>query len=166
MRTSTPAATPLLEFLGGEGTDGAGRTLDEVLAFDDRALERHHDYIQWLFPLREPSGANPDAPVLTAAEIGAVRASPGLRGAVEKALGRMTRFYAANDHWLTAHDHNHLRITRIIRSVGLLLGPQAAERFYNGISEREARAGHPVSPRNRRYWQDAMAEVGGHRQRP
>jgi hypothetical protein len=166
MRTSTPAATPLLEFLGGEGTDGAGRTLDEVLAFDDRALERHHDYIQWLFPLREPSGANPDAPVLTAAEIGAVRASPGLRGAVEKALGRMTRFYAANDHWLTAHDHNHLRITRIIRSVGLLLGPQAAERFFDQISRREARAGHPVSPRNRRYWQDAMAEVGGHRQRP
>lgn len=166
MPKSTPASSRLLEFLGGEGTDGAGRTLKEVLAFDDRALERHHDFIQWLFPLPERSGANPGAPVLTDADIAAVRASPRLRGAVEKALGRMTRFYAANDHWLTAHDHNHLRITRIIRSVGTLLGPEAAQQFFDRISEREAAAGHPVSPRNRRYWQDAMAEVGGHRQRP
>jgi hypothetical protein len=154
----------LLEFLNGEGSDGAGRTFDEVLAFDDAALERHHDFIQWLFPLPERSGANPDAPVLTAAEISTVRASPRLRSAVEKALGRMTRFYAATDRWLTAHDHNHLRITRIIRSVGLLLGPQAAERFFEQISEREAHAGHPVSPRSRRYWHDAIAEI--RRQRP
>jgi hypothetical protein len=159
MPASTPAPTPLLEFLGGEGPDGAGRTLDEVLAFGDPALERHHDFIQWLFPLPERSGANPDAPILTAADIAAIRTSPRLRGAVEKALDRMTQFYAATDHWLTAHDHNHLRITRIIRSAGLLLGPEPAERFFNQISGREARAGHPVSPRNRRYWQDAIADA-------
>jgi hypothetical protein len=34
----------------------------------------------------------------------------------------MTRFYPGNDHWLVAYDHNHLRITRIIQSLRLLVG--------------------------------------------
>ena len=58
---------PIVTFLEGEGPDDRGRSLFDVLAFDDAALERNHDFIQWLFPLPEPSSAVPDAPVLTLA---------------------------------------------------------------------------------------------------
>jgi hypothetical protein len=155
----TPASSRLLAFLGGEGTDGAGRTLDAVLAFDDRALEQRHDFIQWLYPLPERSGANPDAPILTDEDIAAIRSDPRLQRAVERSLERMSAFYARNAHWLRSHDHNHLRITRIIRSVGLLLGPEPAERFYNLVSDREAGAGHPVATGNKRFWREALAEA-------
>ncbi|HXF54312.1 MAG TPA: opioid growth factor receptor-related protein [Hyphomicrobiaceae bacterium] len=156
MATSTPARTALLGFLAGEGRDGAGRTLEEVLAFDDRAIERHHDFIQWLFPLPEPSGANPAAPVLTAAEIAAVRADPGLQAAIKRALQRMSAFYAATSHWLVPDDHNHLRITRIIRSSGLLLGREAAEQFYRLVLARNASTASPVSERSRQFWRTAL----------
>ena len=55
---------PVLAFLEGQGTDGAGRTVFEVLGLNDPALEHSHDFIQWLFPLEEPSQAVPSAPVL------------------------------------------------------------------------------------------------------
>ena len=51
------AAASAAMFLTGIGRDHRGRSLAEVLAFDDSALEQHHDYIQWLFPLPEATGS-------------------------------------------------------------------------------------------------------------
>ena len=48
-----------------EGRDHRGRLLSHILGFSLDELEFHHDYIQWLFPLPEPSGANPSAPLLS-----------------------------------------------------------------------------------------------------
>jgi hypothetical protein len=50
---------PLLRFYTG-GRDSEGRTLDEILSWDDQELEFCHDYIQWLFPNDVPSGVNSD----------------------------------------------------------------------------------------------------------
>jgi hypothetical protein len=47
-------------------TDQRGRSREVVLAFDDCMLERSHDYIQWLFRLREANRFNLDARVLSA----------------------------------------------------------------------------------------------------
>ena len=58
--------TPIVRFYRGTGFDARGRSLDEVLAWDDERLEDVHDYIQWLFPLDEPSQFTPHAPLLTA----------------------------------------------------------------------------------------------------
>ena len=52
--------TPLLGFLIGAGTDAAGRNHADIIAMTDAELEQHHDYIQWLFPLPEPSRAVPN----------------------------------------------------------------------------------------------------------
>ena len=59
-------ASPIVMFLEGEGTDAHGRTVFEVVAMDDIALDRTHDFIQWLFPLPEPSTAVPDTDVAAA----------------------------------------------------------------------------------------------------
>ena len=69
----------LTAFYRGTGTDVEGRTLAEIWAYSDAELEGVHDFIQWLFPLRERSGFNPDAPLLTDADIAEFRADPTLR---------------------------------------------------------------------------------------
>lgn len=144
-----------LAFLEGEGVDGRGRSLFEVLAFDDADLERHHDFIQWLFPLTERSGAVPDAPFLTPGEALAIRDSSLAQCALAAATDRIAAFYARNDHWLVAQDHNHLRITRIIRALRLLRGDEEANAFRDAILARVEATRAPVSARSRGYWTTA-----------
>lgn len=145
----------IVDFLQGEGTDGAGRTVFQVLALDDRAIEDIHDFIQWLFPLDAPSGANRRAPVLNAEDVAAVRSDDLPQNALMAATGRMAVFYRRNTHWLVAHDHNHLRITRIIKSLRLLRGDEAADDFRDLIVKLDEAAGRPVSAGSRRYWAEA-----------
>src|SRR6476659_4129666 len=126
---SPSKSMPVFGFLEGEGKDGPGRSIDAVLAFDDAAVERIHDFIQWLFPLPEPSRAQPQSPIPSPDEIKVIRASSEAQANLERATGMMTAFYRRNDHWLRSHDHNHLRISRIIHSLALLLSKEAAQGF-------------------------------------
>jgi hypothetical protein len=151
-------AGPLHAFLAGVGRDGRGRLVDDVLGFSDSEMESVHDYIQWLFPLPSPSAAQPHSPVLTAAEIAAIRADPRAVDTLKKATERMLRFYRETRWWLTSHDHNHLRITRILRSLYLLLGAEEARRFHNTILGLHKAAGSPVNPRSLRFWEEAVGE--------
>jgi hypothetical protein len=132
--------TPILRFYGSGGTDHAGRTLEEILAWDDWHLEEVHDYIQWLFPLQEPSRANPCAPLLTADDIASFRRSPPRLEALHRAFVRILAFYgceaigsggdtviarssdwpARSANWVRPSNHNHLRLTRIMKSLTLL----------------------------------------------
>ncbi|HLB99097.1 MAG TPA: opioid growth factor receptor-related protein, partial [Acetobacteraceae bacterium] len=68
--------------------DDEGRTLAEILAWDDDRLEEIHDFIQWLFPLPERSGANPSAPTLDAETIATFRADAGMRSRLRQAFDR------------------------------------------------------------------------------
>jgi hypothetical protein len=95
-----------------------------------------HDYIQWIFPLPERSGASPWAPVLDAATIAAIRNDAEMQGRLRAAFERMLAFYgfalegdavvegprfvAASRNWLHAGNHNHLRLTRMLRSLRVL----------------------------------------------
>jgi len=139
----------IVAFLEGEGPDAAGRTLFDVLAMNNTALEQTHDFIQWLFPLREPSRAVPDAPVLTDDQVEALRDSAMAQIALAAATDRMEAFYRMTHDWLMPNDHNHLRITRIIRSLRLLVGDDPADAFKAGIMSRVEATRAPVSPRSR-----------------
>lgn len=147
--------TAIVDFLQGAGTDGAGRTVFQVIALDDASIEGIHDFIQWLFPLAEPSGANRRAPVLSAEDVETVQACSMAQCALAAATDRMASFYGHNTHWLTAQDHNHLRITRIIKSLRLLRGSEEADEFRALILGLDAAAGQPVSAASRRYWAQA-----------
>ncbi len=84
---------PLLSFYRSQSTDDRGRTLDQVRALNVRELERVHDYIQWLFPLPEQSGANPTAPTLTPEAIAAFRSDAALQGELLASFALMLTFY-------------------------------------------------------------------------
>jgi opioid growth factor receptor-like protein len=147
----------ITSFLTGTGTDHRGRRLRDILQFGDDALEAAHDYIQWLFPIPEKSAFNPWAPVLTSQDIDELRRNPDALENLRAAAGRMLEFYRNNAHWLTATDHNHLRISRIIRSLKLIAGLKEAERFYGEIMELVNAAGSPVSANALAHWRRACA---------
>ena len=124
-----------------------------MLAFDDRGLEARHDFIQWLFPLPERSRAIPWAPVMSASDLEALKASEVARERLARAARLMLGFYGRNAHWRRRQEHNHLRITRIIRSLRLILGDDAADSFRAEIETLAADA--PIDPAAHRYWAQA-----------
>jgi hypothetical protein len=145
----------IASFLSGEGADGQGRSHGEILAYDDRTLEARHDFIQWLFPLPEQSRAVPGSPVLTPADIEAIHASDVAQRNLRAAAARMLAFYRDNDHWLRSHDHNHLRITRIVKSLRLLAGDGAADAFRSAILERVEAKAAPINAASLAFWSEA-----------
>jgi Opioid growth factor receptor (OGFr) conserved region len=166
----------IVAFYESSAPDDRGRFLDDVLAFDDAHIESVHDFIQWLFPLPEPSGANPSAPVLDEDAIAAFHARPELRAALRRSLDRMLGFYGlgwSDDRivksasfpgcsgWLSPGNHNHLRLTRILRSLRVLGEPRAARALFDALSDiyyDEGRGGpNPISERTFRFWADASA---------
>ncbi|KAI0867140.1 hypothetical protein F4860DRAFT_456511 [Xylaria cubensis] len=139
-----------------KGSDSHGRTLDQILEWSDDKLESQHNYIQTVFPLPEESVFSFHAPVVDEETMLIFARSPELKSNLLRALKRMLAFYGfdAEDkegsnlrltikpkencqlgfaHWVVRMDHNHLRITRIIRSLRILGLEGAAEDFYNAL---------------------------------
>src|SRR4051812_28438615 len=85
-------ADRLTGFFAG-GADDEGGSFDEILGWDDARLEMVHDYIQWIFPLPERSGANPSAPMLSAEAVAAIRGNAEMQGRLRSAFLRMLAFY-------------------------------------------------------------------------
>ena len=160
MSRTVPGGTPrrgaIHDFLCGDGRDGRGRLLAEVLDLDDTAIEGVHDFIQWLFPLPEPSRAVPGSPVLHPGEAEAIREDPRATEGFRAGLERMSRFYRDTDGWLVRFDHNHLRISRILRATRALLGQEAARAFHDAVTLRNQAAGAPVNGDSLRHWQAAL----------
>lgn len=148
--------SPLITFLSGSGKDSNKRTLEDVLSFSDTKLENEHDYIQWLFPLREQSGAIWDAPTLSNVDITYASKNTSVQDNFSKGLERITAFYLSNDHWLTPDDHNHLRITRILKSTRLILGKEKSSEFYSLLLSRIQEKDANINPKNMAYWHEAM----------
>jgi hypothetical protein len=82
----------LLDFYRGKSPDSEGRFLKDLLAWSDLDLEEVHDFIQWLFPLPEPSRFNPDAPLLTSEDIAAFNHDERLRANLAKSFERILSF--------------------------------------------------------------------------
>ena len=114
--------------------------MSHILGFGLDELELHHDYIQWLFPLPEPSGANASAPILTHDDISTFNSEPALGKALLNSFDLMLDFYGLERaghvgewkvrragnfdertrQWLMSGNHNFLRISRMLRSMSLL----------------------------------------------
>lgn len=173
--------SPLLAFYRGTGTDHAGRRLSDVLAWDNDALESVHDYIQWVFPGTEPSRANALAPLLSPQDVAAFHGDAALRATLRRAFDRLLDFYgfrlltmdgesriepgpdwaARSQQWLQRNNHNHLRLTRIIRclhALGLQAEAKALQRALFDIAER-THVGQ-VSRSTLRFWRAAIDEAG------
>ena len=145
----------LVNFHLALGTDDAGRYITEIAAFSFQELEFTHDYIQWLFPLPEPSTCAPDAPLLDEETLAEFRKRSNLSGSIIYCAGIMKNFYLMNDHWITKNNHNYLRINRIIRCLALVEQKDIAERFYYEIKDLIKKYDGEVTPETLKYWEAA-----------
>jgi hypothetical protein len=173
----------LVGFYEGTICDGRGRWLADIQSWGPNDLENVHDYVQWLFPLRRRSEFNHAAPILDSEVIAAFRARPELRIALVRSLNTMLQFYGfklegsderpvvryshefegRGSNWLTAGNHNHLRITRILaclRTLGLEL---YAEAFFRALEElywsETQELTHAISDETFAFWKNAAGLV-------
>jgi hypothetical protein len=163
----------LVAFYQQRAADHQGRTLAPIWDFDDDVLEATHDYIQVLFPLPEPSQFNHRAPLLDDAVLAVFRSDAVIQGNLQRSLDRMLAFYGferdgaaivegprfherSND-WLVYGDHNHLRITRILRCLTLCGLREEAAAFLAALAI--VRETHPddIAPASFDFWTRAVA---------
>jgi hypothetical protein len=166
--------TLIVAFYSGQGLDHRGRPLAEVQQWPDEKLEAVHDYIQWMFPLREPSAFNPQAPLLDEETIQAFRSRPDLQEYLRASFIRMLRFYGLDlvsvprlevveagnftersSDWLIPYNHNHLRITRILKSLRTLGLEHEADAFFHRLAEIHHAGPRMITAETFRFWRSA-----------
>jgi hypothetical protein len=143
------------------------------LAWPDDDLEEVHDFIQWLFPLMEPSQYNADAPLLTEKDIAAFKSDPVLQANLMKSFERILACFGLAlsdkgevvegpnfksrevDVWAMPN-HNWLRITRILRSLTLLGGKAQADALFDSLDAMYTSRRFPISAETFRYWMEAV----------
>nr|WP_290955735.1 opioid growth factor receptor-related protein [Halomonas sp.] len=161
----------LIAFYRGEGHDHKGRLLKDIWALSPFWLEHTHDYIQWLFPIPEAGHFNAFAPLLTTDVQAAFEREEPLRRHQQRSLDVMLNFLGLTREsnaitaqptlslqthiWLKAGGHNHLRITRMIRSLALCHQPALARAVQQAVIELGTQHG-VVSEASLQYWQEAF----------
>jgi hypothetical protein len=133
----------------GKGTDHQGRFISEIWDFNSFWLEHDHKYIQWLFPIETQTKFNRHAPVLTTDDRAAFFESEVLQQAQRTSLDLLLHFLGLQwqegeivpsaqlnirEHiWLKRGGHNHLRISRIIRSLALCGQYELSNQFQQAV---------------------------------
>jgi hypothetical protein len=163
----------LADFYRGRVADTEGRRLNDILAWPDDDLESVHDFIQWLFPLPEPSRFNAGAPLLTNEDISAFKTDPVLQANLTKSVERILTFLGlalseqgevvegANfavrvpDVWASPN-HNWLRITRILRCMTLLGMVSHAQALFRWLNGAYSSRRFPIPADTFQYWTKAV----------
>jgi len=166
----------IVSFYRGEQPDNEGRMIDQIWNWNPCRLESVHDYIQWLFPLQQPSQFNSHAPTLSAADIQAFQESDGLKGRLKRSLFIMLDFYGLQCqengmeilikpgenfgdrqiNWLHSGNHNHLRLTRILTSLNLLGMKHYAKALLQCLTQLRQQYPEKISDRTYQFWQQAI----------
>jgi hypothetical protein len=169
-----PSKSILLFYSGQPGS--SCRTLEEIWKFDDDELEGYHTYIQWLFPLMEPSAINFAAPVLDADIINEFRKSPALQKRLIISFKLMLKFYGfgidesnnvikieKNDdyevkkrNWISHRNHNYLRITRILTCLRLLGLEEYSKAFFACLAQVYAEESYEIGEITFDYWKKSQ----------
>jgi len=147
--------TEIVSFLEGKTPDYRGRTFAMLLQQSDHQAETTHDYIQWMFPLDEPSRSVNGVPVLNELDIEEIRQSSLAQANLAKSTSWFLGFLERNDHWIIKYNHNHLRITRVIKSLRLLASDKAADEFRDKVLALAGDNLNLVDQKARGFWRSA-----------
>ena len=122
------------KFLLNKEPDFKNRFLQDIWNYSDEEIEHTHDFIQLLFPLDEESKAVSNRIYLDSNEaIFRLKANKLVKENIVKSSRWFLLFLARNSQWKRKHDHNYLRITRIIKSLRLLVSDGEANKFYKSF---------------------------------
>ena len=95
------------------------------------------------------------APVLSDFDIDEIRENQLAIGNLKKSARWFLGFLERNDHWITNYDHNHLRITRVIKSLRLLASDEAADEFRDKVIALAGDKLNLVDQEARDFWASA-----------
>lgn len=123
----------LTEFLLADGKIPNGNTFNQIMNQEVSVFESYHDQIQWLFPLPEASQVQPQSPILQAKEYHILREGYFHLDRLVSSKRFMLEFFDSYKDWMAPFDHNHLRISRVIKCTSLFRGPVYADDFKNMI---------------------------------
>jgi hypothetical protein len=140
-----------LQFMTGEAPSSEGQSIANILRYTSTELEADHAFIQWIFPLPEPSRFNPYAPVIDIAELKRAldqKGDPRIQKVLEnhdKATQLMLKFwgivYNPENHSIDCNmkkliclnGHNGLRFSRFLQSLVYHGNRDKAERVLNAV---------------------------------
>ncbi len=178
MREGRPM-TRILDFYRGKLHHPTGATIETIWGWSHDRLEYEHTYIQWLFPLREPSRAVPGSPTITEAEIGEFNRDPALKERVLRSLSCMLGFYGFTMHatadaargvtialapsfavrshaWLIPGNHNHLRISRMLKSLCILGLRREAREWFAVLQHVYGEHADAIGSETYHFWRAAV----------
>jgi hypothetical protein len=172
---STEGQSQLVRFFVQRGIGPCGLTHAEIIDLSDDQLEAGHHFIQWLFPLNEPSRHIDNAPLITANDLNLLK-GPFPKAHFLSGVLRFLNFYgmdyltpkqvftvqpaatfterAAN--WATPGNHNLKRITRIIRSCRFFGADQVARAVHQGFCDLQPQLSGVITKTVKGFWDDAL----------
>ena len=174
---SNQASEIILAFYLRQQPDSEGRMIEDIWSLNYQKLEYTHNYIQWLFPLKEKSRFNQNAPVLSDEVIEAFRTNEQLRIHLLQSFKVMLRFYGlqcddresadieitkSNEYqerkinWIEQGNHNFLRITRILNSLSILGLENYAQAFFKCLNQIYSEESINIGRRTYSYWENAV----------
>ena len=145
----------ILDFLIGEQPDIYNRYLEDIWKMSDEDIESVHNFIQWTFPLNERSGAVPNSPILTQQEIIDIKQSEIAKQNIKKSVDWFVDFLTRNSYWICQSNHNHLRITRVIKSLRLIHSNEEAENFKNSVMNLIQGNENKINPISLKFWKNS-----------
>lgn len=167
----------IVAFYLSQRPDSSGRMIEDIWSWDYQKLEYTHDYIQWLFPLKEKSRFNLNVPVLNDEVIRSFRTNERLKIRLSESLKVMLGFYGlqCNEHgiadieitksdeyqerksnWVEQKNHNYLRITRILTSLSLLGLENYAQAFLKCLNKIYPEESKNIGSETYAYWKSAV----------
>ena len=167
----------IVAFYLSQRPDSSGRMIEDIWSWNYQKLEYTHDYIQWLFPLKQKSRFNAHAPILNSEVIHAFMTNEELRIRLIKSLKIMLSFYGLQcfeqgkldievtksdeyeerkTNWISIGNHNYLRLTRILTSLRILGLLNYAQVFFKCLEQIYKEESLSVGSRTYAFWKSAV----------
>lgn len=162
--------TQLIDFLEGKSKDIYNRDLNSILKIQNRWwFEFTHNYIQWLFPLREESNAAYSIS-LTDEMVDYIKNNETILNNIKLSFIKMLEFYGfsyVNNEiipvmskkemiirWMNRGNHNFLRITRILGCLSIVGYDDLAKKWLQVLEELTKDLSYTEN--SKVYWRDAV----------
>ncbi len=142
-------------FLRSESQDFKGRYLSDIWNFSDEEIELTHDFISLVFPLDKPSENTFHGFYLNDESVTKeISVDKIARSNLKRSAAWFFSYLQRNNAWKSNFNHNQFRITRIIRSLRLLVSGKVADKFYQDVLELLDKD-HVINEKSLVFWAGA-----------
>jgi hypothetical protein len=141
-------------FLLAKESDFKGRMIQDIWNYSDEEIENNHDFIQILFPLNKKSQSVFHGYYLDTDDlVKSLKDDEHVKENIIKSSEWFLSFLKRHDYWRKGHNHNQLRITRVIECLRLIVGDREADSFYESV--KNICNDIKVSKTSLEFWKDA-----------